>query len=146
MKILVCVDLSESTEKIVKKAEEIAKVTSAKMWLLHVAEPNPDFVGYKVGPQTVRDSLSEELHSEHHQIQDIADRMRKKGINTTALLIQGSIAESILKEASKLSADMIVVGSHGRGMMYQLLAGSVSEEILHEAKCPILIIPTHQRT
>ena len=39
MKILVCVDLSESTEKIVKKIEELAKSLSAEVWLLHNAEP-----------------------------------------------------------------------------------------------------------
>ena len=41
MKLLVGVDLSESTEKIVKKAEEIAKALSAKVWLLHIAKPEP---------------------------------------------------------------------------------------------------------
>ena len=51
MKLLVAVDLSESTEKVVKKAEEIASAISAKVWILHVAAPDPDFVGYEPGPQ-----------------------------------------------------------------------------------------------
>ena len=146
MKILVCIDLSESTEKIVKMTEEIGRVISPKLWLLHVAEPEPDFVGYEAGPQTVRDSKSMEFHQEHRQIQGIADRMRKEGLDTTALLVQGSTAETILMEASKLGADMIVVGSHGRGAMYQLLVGSVSEGVLHKAECPVLVVPTHERT
>lgn len=146
MKLLVGVDLSESTEKVVKKAEEVAKALSAKVWLLHVAMPEPDFVGFEVGPQTVRDSLSKEFHGEHRQIQDIADRLRKAGLDTTALLVQGSTAEIILNEASKLNIDMIVVGSHGRGAMYQLLVGSVSEGVLRKSACPILVVPTHERT
>jgi nucleotide-binding universal stress UspA family protein len=156
MKLLVVVDLSEATEKIVKKAEEIAKVLSAKVWLLHVAEPQSDFVGLDVDPQVglnadlqsvrVRDALAKGFHSEHFQIQKIADRLRKAGLETTALLMQGATVETILKEASKLDVDMIVVGSHGRGAMYQFLVGSVSEGVLHRSECPILVIPTHERT
>ena len=145
MNILACIDLSESTEKVVNKVAEIAKTISAKLWLLHIAEPEPDFVGTKVGPQSVRDSLSKRFHQEHRQIQEIADRMRKEGIDTTALLVQGSTVESILVKASKLKADMIVVGTHGRGAMYQLIIGSVSEGVIHKAKCPILVVPTHER-
>jgi len=145
MNILTCVDLSESTEKVVEKAEEIAKAVSAKLWLLHIAEPEPDFVGYDVGPQSVRDSLSKKFHQEHRQIQEIAERMRKEGIDTTALLVQGSTVETILKKATKISADMIVVGTHGKGAMSRLLVGSVSEGILRKAKCTILVVPTHER-
>ncbi|MEI6067595.1 MAG: universal stress protein [Methylococcaceae bacterium] len=146
MKLLVGIDLSESTEKIVKKAEEIAKALTAKVWLLHIAEPDPDFVGLKVGPQSVRDSLSERFHTEHSQIQAIADQFRKNGIGTTALLVQGATVETILNEASKLDVDMIVVGSHGRSAMYQLLVGSVCEGVIHKSEYPILVIPIHERT
>lgn len=145
MNILACVDLSKSTEKIVKRAVEIADAVSAKLWLLHIAEPEPDFIGYEVGPQSVRDSLSVKFHEQHRMLQEIAERVRKEGVDATALLVQGSTVETILAKAGKLSADMIVVGTHGRGAMYQLLVGSVSEGLLHNAECPLLIVPTHQR-
>lgn len=146
MKILVGIDLSDSTEKIILKVEEIAKALSAKLWLLHVAEPDPDFVGYKTGPQSVRDSISKEFHTEHYQIQEIAKRLRVAGLETTALLMQGIAVDTILKEASKLNVDLIVIGSHGRGAIYQLLVGSVCEGILHKSEFPILVIPTHERS
>lgn len=146
MKLLAGVDLSESTEKVVKKVEEIAKALSARVWILHVAEPEPDFVGFETDPKCIRDSRSEMFHREHQQIQDIADRLRKAGLDTTALLVQGATVETILKEASKLDADMIVLGSHGQGAMYQLIVGSVSEGVLHQSACPVLIVPTHERT
>jgi nucleotide-binding universal stress UspA family protein len=146
MKIFVAVDLSEATEKIVREAEKIAHALSAKVYLLHVAEPEPDFVGFKVGPQTVRDSLSESFHGEHRQLQAISERLRKAGLDTTALNVRGATVETILNEALKLDADMIVVGSHGRGAMRQLLVGSVSEGILHESERPVLVVPTHSRT
>jgi len=145
MKLLVCVDLSESTEIIVKKIEEITKALPAKVWLLHNAVPEPDVVEFKVDPRAARESLAKKFHVEHRQIQEIANRMRKAGVDTTALLVHGATVETILKEASELEVDMIVVGSHGRGAMYQLLVGSVSEAVLHKSMFPILVVPTHKR-
>ena len=146
MKLLVCVDLSESTEIIVKKIEEITKALPAKVWLLHNAVPEPDFVDFKVDPLAARESLAKKFRVEHRQIQELANRMRNAGVETTALLVHGATVDTILKEASDLEVDMIVVGSHGRGAMYQLLMGSVSEAVLHKSRFPVLVVPTHKRT
>jgi nucleotide-binding universal stress UspA family protein len=145
MKLLVCVDLSEATEIIVKKIEEITKALPTKVWLLHNAVPEPDFVEFKVDPQAARESLAKKFHVEHRQIQELANRMRKAGVDTTALLVHGATVETILEEASDLEVDMIVVGTHGRGAMYQLLMGSVSEAVLHKSRFPVLLVPTHKR-
>ena len=145
MKLLVCVDLSESTEIIVKKVEEMTRELPAKVWLLHNAVPEPDVVEFKVDPQAARESLAKKFHVEHRQIQELANQMRMAGVDATALLVHGATVETILKEASELEVDMIVVGSHGRGAMYQLLMGSVSEAILHESRLPVLVVPTHKR-
>lgn len=155
MKLLVGVDLSESTAKVVAKVAEIATALSAKVWLLHTtkAEPadlylavqEPDSIGLEPDPQQIRDALARRFHNEHRQIQEIAGQLRTAGLDATALLVEGAAAETILKEASKLDADMIVIGSHGRGRMHQLLLGSVSEGIVHKSACPILVIPTHDR-
>ncbi len=146
MKLLVAVDLSESTQIIVDKVEEINKEYPAQVWILHNAEPEPDFVEFKVDPLAARESLAKRFHNEHRQIQEIANRLRKAGLDATALLVHGATVETILKEASDLDVDMIVVGTHGRGAMHQLLVGSVSEGILHKSRYPVLVIPTHKRT
>ena len=146
MKLLVAVDLSESTQTIVEKVEEISKEYPAKVWILHNAEPEPDFVEFKVDPLAARENLAKKFHNEHRQIQEIANRLRKAGLEATALLVHGATVETILKEASDLDVDMIVVGTHGRGAMYQLLVGSVSEGILRKSRYPVLVIPTHKRT
>ena len=146
MKLLVAVDLSESTQTIVEKVEEMNKEYPAKVWILHNAEPEPDFVEFKVDPLAARETLAKKFHNEHRQIQEIANRLRKAGLDATALLVHGATVETILKEASDLDVDMIVVGTHGRGAMYQLLVGSVSEGVLRKSRYPVLVIPTHKRT
>ena len=145
MNILVSLDISESTKKVVATASQLAKSMSAKLYLMHVAEPEPDFVGYGVGPQTVRNSVSEEFHKEHAYIQELAESLRQGGLDVKGLLVQGSTVDTILKQADKLEAQMIVMGSHGRGAIYKVLVGSVSSGVLHGAKCPVLVVPTHKR-
>ena len=146
MKLLVGLDFSEGTETIVNKVEVLADALSAKVYLLHVAESDPDFVGWEAGPQKVRDDVARKFHDEHRQIQKIASRFRSAGLDTTALVVQGATVEKILEEGSRLNVDLIVVGSHGRGVAYQLLVGSVSEGVLHKSQCPVLIIPTRERS
>ena len=142
MRLLVATDLSASSAAIIKHALDIARSSNCKLWLVHVADPDPDFVGYGVGPQSVRDSLATGFHREHAELQGIADRLRDQGVDATALLIQGATAETILQEASKLQVNMIVVGSHGHGAMHKLLVGSVSENVLRKATTPVLVVPT----
>lgn len=146
MKVLVALDLSASTDKVVQKTQEFGTRLSAQIWLLHVAEPEPDFVGLDMGPQVVRDATAKDLHAEHRQVQAIAQRLREAGVDATALLVQGATVETILDEASKLDADMLILGSHGRGAMQRLLVGSVSEGVLRKSSRPVLVIPTHERT
>jgi nucleotide-binding universal stress UspA family protein len=146
MKLLVGLDLSDSTEAIMKKAKALAQELSAEVWLMHVVEPDPDFVGFDAGPQSVRDAVSKRFREEHAQLHALADALREDSLTATALLVQGATVETVLKEAEKLEVDMIILGSHGRGAVYHLLVGSVSEGILHKARCPVLVVPTHQRS
>ena len=145
MKILVCVDLSDSTEEILKKIEELCQPLNAKVWLLHNAMPEPDTLEFKVDPIEARKSLAKKFHHQHRRIQEYAERFRKSGVDATALLVHGKTIDTILTEASDLDVDVIVVGSHGHGAMYQLLVGSISEGVLHRSSKPVLVIPTHER-
>jgi nucleotide-binding universal stress UspA family protein len=141
--ILVPIDFSSLSESVVDVAKTLAECFSARLWLIHVASPDPDFVGYDAGPQSVRDQVAEHLREEHQRLQSTAADLRQAGLDATALLVQGATAEKILAEAEKHAADLIVMGSHGRGAMYRTLMGSVSERVLRKAACPVTIIP-HQ--
>ena len=57
----------------------------------------------------------------------------------------GILAGDHIKSAADLDVDMIVVGSHGWGAMYQLLMGSVSKGILQKSRYPVMVVPTHNR-
>ena len=139
--ILAAIDFSDVSPRIVDKAAEIAKRFDSKLWLIHIAAPDPDFVGYGTGPQCERDWKAKTLKKEHRYLHDRALELKQNGIDVTPLLIQGATVETILQKASKLKAEMIVIGSHGHGALYKTLVGSVSEGVIHKATCPVLIVP-----
>ena len=126
MNILVGYDFSDHAAEVMKAAERCAASMAGNLWLVHVAEAEPDFVGYKAGPPTVREELAQQFHKEHQELQRHAERLREAGVNATALLVRGPVAATLLSEAERLKADVIVVGSHGHGAMLHLLLGSVS--------------------
>ena len=117
MKLLVAVDLSDSTQTIVDKVEAITENHHAEVWIIHNAIPEPGVVEFKVDPLAAREALAKRFHEEHRQIQEIADRLRREGVKATALLVHGPTVETILQEAEDLDVDLIVVGSHGHGAM-----------------------------
>jgi nucleotide-binding universal stress UspA family protein len=141
MKILVAVDLSPASEKVVEAAGNVAKLTGATVYILHAAEPDPDFVGYDAGPEVVRTQVAGEMRREHREVQALAEQLRGKGLDATALLIQGPTVATTLKEADKLEAELIVVGTHGHGAVYDVLIGSYSAGIIRKSKLPVLVVP-----
>jgi len=142
MNILAAVDFSAFTEPILAAVERIAAVVpETKIWLLHVAEPDPSFVGYEAGPAVVRDQVAAEYREERRRLQGYADGLRRSGRDVSTLVVQGAIAETILAEADALDVQLIVMGSHGYGTIAELIVGGVSKVVLRKAACPVLIIP-----
>jgi len=140
--VVAAVDFSQVSVAVLEHAAALATALSAKVWLLHVAAPEPEFVGYAVGPDSVRDQRAAELRSEHRELQHRTEALRERGLEAQALLVQGPTVEKILSEAASLEADLIVMGSHGRGAIGRALLGSVSEGVLHAARCPVTILPS----
>ena len=58
MKLLAALDLSTTTPAVLREARNWSRRLSAQLILLHVAAPDPDFIGYQVGPDTVRDEMA----------------------------------------------------------------------------------------
>jgi nucleotide-binding universal stress UspA family protein len=147
MNILVAVDLSGASPKILHYVKTLALNFSANVCLLYAEKPDLGFVGFGPGrPESVLDEVTDKFEKKRKELQDEADKLQSSGIDAKALLVQGAAVEVILDEAGKLKADLIVVGSHGHGAVYHLMVGSVSEGVLHRSTCPVLVVPTHDRT
>lgn len=140
--ILVALDFSDATPPVLRMAEQLASASGAELRLVHVAAPEPEFVGYQVDSPALRDTHAAAYREEHRRLQDLADEVRGRGVEARALLIQGPTVEKILEEAERLDASLVVVGSHGRGALARVLVGSVSEGLLRAGHRPVLVVPS----
>ncbi|MBL8273212.1 MAG: universal stress protein [Xanthomonadales bacterium] len=140
MKLLVPIDLSAATAGVLDTARRVASATRGAVWLLNVAPPDPAFIGYEVGPEVVRGQVARELREDHRALQAHAQSLRDSGIEVTALHIQGSTAETILREAARLPADLIIMATHGHGAVFDLLVGSISQAVLRASPVPVLMV------
>src|SRR5262245_47092198 len=133
-KLLAAVDLSDVTQSVVREAELLAKALGAQLTLLHVALPNPDeFVGYQAGPPSVIADRADKLEHERASLEKLAAELRYRGIQLETVLVDGPSAKTILEQADRIDAAIIVLGSHGHGMLYHALVGSVSAEVIKES-------------
>jgi nucleotide-binding universal stress UspA family protein len=139
--ILVPVDFSDVTTPVVATAQAMAQAMEMRMVLLHVAEPEPDFVGFEAGPMSVREAVAHDFQAEHHKLEELKAGLAASGLDVMAIQVQGMAAEKIIAEAEKLGVEYIVMGSHGHGALYHLLVGSATEGVLKKPPCPVVVVP-----
>ena len=139
--LVVAIDFSEITSLLIKEAVRLAACYKARVYLIHIAAPDPDFVGYNVGPVEERQFRVKELRTEKKNLERLATEVTALGVDAVPLLIQGETAKSIVKEVVKLKASFLMMGTHGKGLAKTTLLGSTSHEILQHASCPVILIP-----
>lgn len=139
--ILVAVDFSNITDKLLQAAVTISSGGHSKVYIVHISAPEPDFVGMSVGPQSVRDARAQTLREEHEHLAEYKKQLQRQGVDAEALLVQGPTVETLLDEVVKLEADILIMGRKGHGMLHKVLIGSVCQDILQKLKIPALIIP-----
>ncbi len=138
--ILVPVDFSDVTDNVVEMAASLAGAFSSSVILVHVAEPEPQFVGYDPGPLSVRVEVARDIQADRRRLEALKQKFGVPDVQ--AFDVEGSIPDEILRLAGEHRATLIVIGSHGHGALYHLLAGSVTTAILKHARCPVLIVPS----
>ncbi len=72
--------------------------------------------------------------------------MTKAGIDVTAEQLPDATMESVVAESRRLSADVIIVGSHHHSALYALFVGSFTQDLLKHATCPVLVVPAEDHS
>jgi nucleotide-binding universal stress UspA family protein len=141
--ILVPIDFSDVTTRVIETARIMASALGGKLVLLHVSEPEPDFVGFEPGPMAVRTTVVRDFRKERQRLEELRSQVSTAGLDVLALHIQGPLVDKVLDQAEEHHADLIVMGSHGHGALYEFLVGSVTNGVLRSAKCPVMVVPAH---
>jgi len=157
--ILVPIDFSDLTEPVIDLARQLAKAFTAEIHLVHVkppaAAPMPGTLGYglagmsELAPMTgvpvpgfaPRPEATPEDEGETSKLARLQQEIAQDGIKVSLHEAAGDVADEILNQAEELNADLIVMGRHGHGAMYNLLVGSTTKGVLKHSKRPVLLVP-----
>lgn len=127
-------DFSKPSEYALQLACALARDYHARLVVLHVALPPVVIYGegvIPVEPQGYWDQLRAQLQRVVSSVSDLPVESR---------LIEGEPAVEILRLAAELPSDLIVLGTHGRTGLSRLLMGSVAEQVVRKAACPVLTV------
>lgn len=141
--IILPIDFSETSEKLIEGAVNFAKETDGKIFLIHVAPADLGFaigdMGFQYFPEIEKNEISHELHL----LNEIEQKIKAKGVSCDHLLKQGIASDIILEFAEEKQAHYIVMGSHGRSGIYDVFIGSLTKDLTKKSPIPVLIIPCH---
>lgn len=150
-KILVAIDLSEESERVLDAAldEAASNALSAEVHVLYVREPIVDpATAYGVAAAL---SPADDLPLVQKIVRDRVDAaIRRSGAlkvaSVTAHTVLGAPAREIAHVAAELDVDLVIVGTHGRRGLRRALLGSVAEHVVRYAGCPVLTIRSKHHT
>ena len=151
-KILVPLDGSEHSLRALKIAVQIAKKFEAKITLIHVYSvgirpvvmPEPTTltpIGVPVMAPTDVSKIAEATRKAGAAIlADGEEKVKAEGIEVETLLKEGHSVQEIVKTAKEGSFDLIVIGARGISKIREIILGSVSDGVVHNAPCPVLVV------
>lgn len=132
--ILHATDFSESSEHAFELACALARDYAARLVVLHVVNTPTVMLADGALPPPMEPLLEEaRTNLDRLQAPDRSFRFERR-------VAQGNAAEVILKVIDELDADLVVLGTHGRTGLHRLLMGSVAEQVLRKASCPVLTV------
>lgn len=136
--IVVATDGSPNATHAVAHAAEVAKGTGASVVAVHVFEPLA-LLGHLEPPV---DFAAKEAQAREVLQDTWCAPLAEAGVPFTSRVVEGTPAAAIVDTAREVNADLIVLGARGLSRVQELVLGSTSTKVLHEARVPVTVVPT----
>lgn len=133
--ILIALENSAADETILDHIKPLAKLTRARLLLLHVAD------GW-VARNYARFELaeSEEMRKDREYLATRAAKLREEGFEVEYLLALGEPADEVIRVAEEHGVDLIAMSTHGHRFISDLLHGSTADKVRHLVDVPVLLL------
>jgi nucleotide-binding universal stress UspA family protein len=135
-KLLVAVDHSKVTERVLAAARDLAKLSGGEVWVLHLREREfAAKTGLVPSAETADDAQA--------QVDAAVEELTQAGIKahgTVRNTLYGYAAREIVEDAKALDVGVIIMGTRGRGDMAGLVLGSTAHKVIHLGDRPVLVV------
>ena len=133
--ILIPVENRETDETILRHIRPLAKLTNAKLMLVHVAD------GWAArNYQHLKLRESEEMQRDQEYLTTLEAQLRAEGFEVSSVLAMGEPATEIIKLARSQAVELIAMSTHGHRFISDLLYGSTADKVRHEVEIPVLLL------
>ncbi len=133
--ILVAVEHSDADSTIIEHVEGLARLTGAKLLLVHVAD---GFAARHFDDLNLRES--EEMRDDRAYLDQLVQKLRAKGLTVDAALAHGDPASELIRVAEESGVDLIAMSTHGHRFLNDLIRGTTVDRVRHIVKVPVLLL------
>lgn len=137
-RILVPIDGSKHADLAIEKAREFAEMFGSYIVLLHVNDFRQHLINYSAGVDQNFVELFDQLSDNILEIGK--NKLTMLGDRVEVVKLEGGVATSIIDYANGHDFDMVIIGSHGKGVLHSFLMGSVAQKIIMHIDKPVLVI------
>ena len=130
---------------MVDEAAKLAQTVGGTVALLHIARVPQVTTDFATESASIAELTLAIEQDADRQLGEIKDRLQQRGVAVESLRSTGSPVAEILGQAKTLSADYIVMGSHGHTAFYALVIGGTTSAVMKKARCPVIIVPVLKR-
>jgi len=143
-KVLISMDYDETSQKVAEQGFSMAQAMNAETILLHIISEQPVYYSEYSYMRELRVDFTGNLEDSTQKFLDKTKKhLENESIKT--IIKVGEIAETILETAKELKVDVIVMGSHSRKWLENIIMGSTTENVLKKTSIPLYIIPTKKQ-
>ena len=134
-------DFSPASGPALRKALELAKQNRATLLIVHVLPTLPMVADAYMAASAYDEMLRAQRLQAEKAMDRVVKRARLAGVRATGRILDfGPIAGTIARFAKRQRADLIVMGTHGHGVLAKILLGSVAERVISHAPCPVMTV------
>ena len=151
-KILIALDYDPTAQQVAETGFKLAKSLCAEVVLLHVITNDEYYTTTSQTPVPGFDSIGPwklllDTEDLREQLQKSLEEIKNKlgNENTQILIKEGDFAKSILETAKEMELKIIVMGSHSRKWLEDIVMGSVTEKVIKHTSIPVFIVPTGKK-
>ncbi|MDF1613768.1 universal stress protein [Desulfurivibrio dismutans] len=139
-KILVPVDFSANSCKIMALAASLAQRFKAELAVVFVVQSFDDYSGFFVPREPIAQFEEEMIRNAEEKMQSFIQECLAPDAQVQTRVLTGDVADSIVEHATRTGVDLIVIGTHGYRGLERVLFGSVAEKVIKRADCPVISI------